>query len=609
MSATSTTTSLTFKPWTTENGDEPSLKDILGRIETERGQFRHVTEASLQEDIAAEGALELSSNDDEEDEQDEGEGGVAKRQPANDRAELWRAKQEMGSYLNEALRNSHQSLKFVALLQSKYQRSIAASSLGDMKDKVPYGSISGDVWDPERAMPKDAARENQDGLLATSVRMRELQQSADGLLAAATQLKENVRQETLFWDEILSVTERGWRISKISGTPLLGVRYGFQGSDAAFANSQVAAITSDSEGNVMLERGLGTRPKAIRTILRQEGHVIGSSALPRVPDESETTLEARIRHARDSVFDEELFHEMLRESRSLISEGVTTKDSAVYFTTELSQGLEVELQLVSLDEDNSLGLEASHDLDTIAHAILLTARLLLGQGHRNKLNRMKEIPPPLSKKEDDDRQNTAILRPLTLVQLLNAYLDKMCNLLRTAGVSAESQPGRLSLPVAANGSIDVQDLVTSLMKPFKAESVLWLIASDALTLEMKLTAESFVWNTPGSTFTIHPPGGQTVRLFSIDELFLAANDFLALALAQLLKELVGHEWSLDRREGTLTRTREVSEKEVLKFGIDEGCSAVTLRSLGSHGRKEVLWISDGSSETKPLSEAWKELVN
>ncbi|KAF2167724.1 hypothetical protein M409DRAFT_53698 [Zasmidium cellare ATCC 36951] len=419
MSSTSTTTSLTFKPWATGNGEESGIGATLARINAERGHFRNITEASLQEEIAAEGALELSSSDDEDDEDDEGDSTVTKRQPAKDREALYAAKHEMRVYVGEAIRNTKNSLHFVAMLLSKFQPRVAGSSLIDIKDKVPFGSVSADIWDPERAMPKDAAREKQDDLVATNMRMRELQESADGLLAAATRLKENVRQETLFWDEVLSVSERGWRISKIPGTHLLGVHYGFQGSDAAFARSQVAAITSDSEGTVMLERGIGTQPKAVRAVLKRHGQVVGSSSLPRVPDESETTLEARIRHARDSVFDEELFHEMLRESRSLISMGVTTKEAAVHFTTELLQDLEVELQLVSLDEDNSLGLEASHDLDTLAHAIILTARSLLGQEHRNKLNRKKDIPPPLSKEGDDTRQQTAILRPLTLV--LNHY--------------------------------------------------------------------------------------------------------------------------------------------------------------------------------------------
>lgn len=616
MSTTSTATSLTFKPWATENGGDTNLKAILERIHSERGHFRDITEASLQEEIAAEGAIDTSSSDDDEEEEDDGEGTITKRQPAKDRGALFEAKHEMLAYLSEALRNSKNSLWFVAMLLSKYQPGIAGVSLNpEIKAMVPYGSVSADVLDPERVVPGTAAREAQDKLIATNMRMRELQDSADGLLAAATRLKENVRQETMFWDEILSVSERGWKISKIPGTHLLGVHYGFQGSDTAFTRSQVAAITSDSDGNIMLERGIGSQPKAVRTVLKRDGLVVGSSSLPHVADEGETTLETRIRHARDSVYDEELFHEMLRESRSLTSMGITTKDSAIHFTTELLQDLDVEMQLLSLDEDNALGLEASHELDTLAHAIILLARLLLGQEHRNKLNKKKEIPPPLSTKEDDQRRQTAILRPLTLVldhyaqvQQLSAYLDKTCDLLRTAGIAAESQAARLSLPLVTNGSIDVQDLVTSLSRPLKAEGVVWLIASDALTLETKVTAESFVWDTPGSSFTIQPPDGRTVKLFSLEELFLAVNDFLALTLARLLKELLGEGWTLDQREGTLSRTREVAEKDVLKFEVKES-NAITLRALGGHKREEVTWKSDGSSDTKPLSEAWKDLVD
>lgn len=616
MTSSSTTTPA-FRPWGTDNGEEPALKDILARLSNERGHFREITEASLQEEIAAEGALESSSSDDEDEEQDEDDTKVSKREPPKDRAALYEAKHEMLRHVLQAQHDMKNTLWSIALLQTKYQPSIASVSLSnEIKSMVPVGSLAADVWDPERANPRDPARETQDAILASKIRMRELQDSADGLLAAATRLKENVRQETQFWEEVMSVSDRGWKISRIPGTHHLGVHYGFRGSDPAFARSEIAAITSDSDGNIILERGIGTQPKAVRAIVRRKGQIIGTSRLPSVPDDGETTLEARIRHARDSVFDEELFHELLRESRSLTSMGVTTKGTSVRFDTTIQEDMEVELRLVSLDEDNTLGLDVSNEFDTLAQAILLTARLLLGQEHRNKLNRKQEIPPPFSSKQDDTQQKAAILRPLMLVldhyaqvQKLNAYLDKMCKLLRIAGASAESQAARLSLPISTEGSIDTQSMVTALMKPLKAEGIIWLIASDAVTLELKLTAEAFVWNTPGSSFTIHTPSGQNVRLFSLEELLIAADDFLALALAQVLKEIVGDRWTLDPREGTLTRTAEdFGKKEVLRFSVDGSSSALILRASGSTGRKEMVWKLDGPSDTKPLNDAWKDLV-
>ena len=75
-------------------------------------------------------------------------------------------------------------------------------------------------------------------------------------------------------------------------------------------------------GRISLERGIGQKPRALHVTLRKGNRLVGTSKFPQPPNAEDTTLEARIKYARDSLYDEELYHEMVRESRALPSLGV-----------------------------------------------------------------------------------------------------------------------------------------------------------------------------------------------------------------------------------------------------------------------------------------------
>ena len=265
-----TTRSLTFKPWARDNDDKTALSEVLARVNFERGHFRDITEASLLEEIVAEGGLSPSeSGDEEDDEQDEADNNKT-QQPVSTREELWAKRAEMQRHAAEAHNDIMMALDSISLLETKYLPGQARVTMSEALKQAnpPMGSIGVDVWDPA-SMKQDLARVAQDNLLATKVRMEGLQQGADDLLAAATRLQNNVRQETSYWEEILSVAEKGWSISRIGSSHILGVRFGFQGSAQGFEKRDVAALIANSDGGVSLERGIGTKPKAIRVLMRR----------------------------------------------------------------------------------------------------------------------------------------------------------------------------------------------------------------------------------------------------------------------------------------------------------------------------------------------------
>ena len=62
-------TAVAIEPWARDAVEETSLQDVLARVNFERGHFRDITEASLQEEIAGEGALVVSDSDEEEEDE------------------------------------------------------------------------------------------------------------------------------------------------------------------------------------------------------------------------------------------------------------------------------------------------------------------------------------------------------------------------------------------------------------------------------------------------------------------------------------------------------------------------------------------------------------
>jgi mediator of RNA polymerase II transcription subunit 17 len=67
---------LAFQPWPLEKPEPPNIIDVLARVQVERGQlFRNITESSIQEEIAADGALspDQSTSEDEDGEAERNE--------------------------------------------------------------------------------------------------------------------------------------------------------------------------------------------------------------------------------------------------------------------------------------------------------------------------------------------------------------------------------------------------------------------------------------------------------------------------------------------------------------------------------------------------------
>jgi mediator of RNA polymerase II transcription subunit 17 len=548
---------LSFQPWPIEKAQSPDILEVLRRVQIERGQlFRNVTEASLQEEIATDGDLSpeqsLSEDEEEEDADDRAKNG----QPVS-REELQRTKFEMLQQVGIAHNEIMMAVDFVSLLESEHAAQAQQTMSVALKGAVPSKTLGTDLWEH---MQVDEARLAQDRLLARNVKMRSLQQSADDIFAAAKRLEDNVRKETQFWDQMLSISSKGWSICRLPNSKGLGVRYGFSESSREFSKRDVAALHGNEDGTVSLDRGFGTKPTGLKVTVSRNDQVVGKSSLPSTSDDSETTLEARIRHARDSIFDEELFREMLRESRTMASLGVVVRGNTITVPAspfEDPDSIEVHIELAPLDNEAEFqnGSASSPD-DATAQAIALGARLILSQAHRDKLAKRSEVPEPMAER-DEERPVMSILKPLasflrhkSSLGAVNAHFAKAASVLSLAGIDVTASRAVFELP--ENSQITNCTELVSMLQSIMISTARLEFKTPTGTIDVAIEVESSIHNWC-SVFVLTAPSEQSMRFDDdVDDVVGSADVAVAHSLAAALAARVDENCRQDSQEAMLT---------------------------------------------------------
>ena len=603
---------LAFQPWPLEKPEPPNIIDVLARVQVERGQlFRNITEASLQEEIAADGALSPDESTSED------EDGEAERNDTNkngqpvSREELQRAKFDMMQQVGIAHNEIMMALDFVSLLETEHAPQAQHTMSQALKDSVPPKTLGTDIW---TNMPVDEAKQAQDRVLARNVKMRSLQRSADDILGAAKRLEDNVRKETQFWDQMLSISGKGWSICRIPRTKRLGVRYGFSESASEFSGRSIAALNSNADGSISLERGFGSKPTGLRVSVVRDGQVVGKSYLPSTSDDSETTLEARIRHARDSIFDEELFREMTRESRTMSSIGVTMRGQTIRLPTvgaEGSDSTEILLDLVPLDQETGSQINTANTDDAVAQAIALAARLILSQAHREKLNKRSEVPMPMAERSEE-KPIMAILKPLITFSLhkssllaVNSYIDNIAAVLSLAIVDVTPSHAVFQLPEAAQIT-SATDLVSVLKSTFVSTAHIKLKAPRD-EVDVTITVESSLAQTQdmASTFILSVPDEQPLRVDNIEDLAPLVDIAIASTLAAGLQSVADEKWSLDKREALLVlEDNSQTERKHVWVGMNGQEGRLGLTSL----QEKLAWKTGQDSPGVGFWDGWSKIV-
>ncbi|KAH8689974.1 putative RNA polymerase II mediator complex component SRB4 [Talaromyces proteolyticus] len=421
-----------------------NLPTRIAQINAQRGSFRNVTEQSLEDEIAA-----LKQKRKEiRDGQDEGEEACEQTADldATERHELlYKRRAEIAQFAAQAHMEVQFALDFVSLLLSKYTPRQAEQTISPyLKQNLPTGSLNVDVV---KAPQKSESSRRDAQTVARGWKLESFKSSANKLLKVASRLDSEVAAETKYWDQVLAIKEKGWKVCRLPRErQALGVQYGFLEATPVFRDRGLASLRRADDGTLILDKGLvPIRSKAVRVRVRKEGKITGRSDLSQfvAAAATEDSIEKTILQARDTLFEEELFHELNREARALSSSGVTTHRNLIEF--EYDEGEHILLDLVDLADipKETEPTEPTAQCGAIAEATAHSLRILLSYAHRQNLRRRTQFPPPLTNQKRPTPQYQ-LLRPILSylqhdahVRSLQEFLYDIYQVLKAAGLPSE----------------------------------------------------------------------------------------------------------------------------------------------------------------------------
>lgn len=337
--------------------------------------------------------------------------------------------------------------------------------------------------------------------------MEALDTATDEILKAAKKLEREVRRETKYWQEIVSISDKGWPLHRLRqnarNVPFV-VRYGlpegtvygvfltnFTNTAAAndhFKARGVAPLRMHKDGSIILDPALALKPKTLRVRISENGEIVGSSRLS-LETEKDIALEKTIELARESLFEEELYHEMSLETRQLLPYGVEFRDSVICFNVPGTESLRRQRKILidCIPRDERIPNDEEHWNDWLAQNVAEGLRMLLAHEHSMRLNRRSQIPPPLTSKKRDKPQPpilrtlVAITNHLQGVDSLYEYLENVAATLNNAGLAVTLETTRESswaelakkLQAPSKRELSASDrLLETFMKPFEGDASL-----------------------------------------------------------------------------------------------------------------------------------------
>ncbi|KAL8991884.1 MAG: hypothetical protein Q9169_007568 [Polycauliona sp. 2 TL-2023] len=601
---------ISLRAWPSHDKTPESLPYLIARINEQRGGFRNITEASLQEEIAATVKSQDGQQSAEEDALPDGPDKAAKGE------ELAMAREDIIKRVGEAYNTSSQALDLVSLLLTTHAPKVAETTISSyVKQTVPFGSLGAEIM---QATQEAEHEETSHDLVGLGWRMRSLTRSADSLLTSATRLEEEMARETTYWQQVLEVKKAGWPLSRLPGDrQIMGVRFGFAEAHAELRDRGLAALRRDPDGSVDLDHGHRWQgEKRLRVRVTKNGRVLAEQRPLSVGDDK--TLSQRLLRARDSLFDEELYHELSREARNLVNQEVRSMGGCISFPYDGGSQIEVELIDVAMEQPI---VPLSQD-STVPAAIAMSLRLLLSYAHRQNLER-RSLPPAPITDTPTARPLYSLLRPILEIIQHQSMRKQTQSDFETLGI-AVSNAGlsftvtETSSSLTLNHDTDVlasdqstaENLMKRLIRPHHSQMTLSLPNQSSLLLDIHTSVfpptfgTSFqlttTTSTPDSAITDMP---RVMHFQTVEELQKHISYVTSLDLAAaILATAPGYGWTQSSRyQAELQRKNAAtSSKDRLSISVESEILKIDWACSGKAG--SWLWMSNATTtEDRPRS--------
>ncbi|KAF2632414.1 hypothetical protein BU25DRAFT_487915 [Macroventuria anomochaeta] len=558
MSGLESLKDVALRPWPANKTDELSRDALLQQIEqltSERGHLRDITEQSLQANIDAGKDVFNDAKEGSEDDDEEKEAPSMKER----KDEILKMQREMASHLDWARFAATNALDLISLVLSADPNKRAPTSFSHtfreagLNQGLPFGSMGVARENHEHHELKSEERQRKEeqqkrrDLVSKAARMEALDTATDEILKAARNLEKEVRRETKYWQEIVSISDKGWPIQRLRQNVRhvpFGVKYGLPEASDHFKARGFAPLRMDRDGSIILDPYLALKPKTLRVKISEGGKIIGSSQLPVESVVEGLAVEKSIRLARDSLLEEELYHEMSLETRQLLPYGVRLRDSVISADVPGTETSVTARQLLidCIPRDDKIPDGQGHTYDWLAHSIAEALRLLLTHEHSMRLYRRTQLPSPLTARKQEKksppllRTLLAMLHHLQRVDSLFIYLNTVSSTLRSAGFETPLETSREeswtklrdTLGKSTKKDLSATDqLLDIFTKPFTGKATLTLPSSQGSQIEQLTIAIRTVIGAPtfGTEYKLALPSSLATDLgLSTENKFQSTTD-------------------------------------------------------------------------------------
>ncbi|KAL1871981.1 hypothetical protein VTK73DRAFT_1811 [Phialemonium thermophilum] len=479
-----------------------TLAEFIARVNAQNGGFRTVREDELHKLVEAEeqGIAESVDVDMSDGSDTEEDGETVK--------DIKTARDEILWNIEMAHRNALLTLDFVSLLLSKETPVQAGTTLSkELREMVGIGTLGATSLAAPN-LTETKIRDNK--LVATGRKLLDINKTADTVLSAATRLQNEISLETKYWAEVLAVSDSGWSVSRLPRERhTMGVKFGFSESAPEFSAQSVAPMRRAEDGTVDLDTGAaGAESKRLLVTIERSGKIVGRSPLPS-PLPRDAPLEARVLEARNSIFAQELWHEMNREGRTLLSYGVRLGESNI--TYDIGADSKLDFRLVTVGEEGDVsGPDVPGAEDGTAQAICSVLYLLLSYGHRQNARKRTQNPLFASAQARAANPPHHLLRPvLAFLQFENSaqrlirLLSDVVSLLQSAGMTTASYTISEQLVTLRRSLPPPEALMTVLLSPLTFKSVLTITPEARLEISANTFTAQYVANL--FRITLLPP--------------------------------------------------------------------------------------------------------
>ncbi|MCJ1464181.1 RNA polymerase II mediator complex subunit [Pseudocyphellaria aurata] len=537
--------SISLRAWPAQDASKESLPSLISRINEQRGTFRNISESTLEEEAQVVDTGETSLQD-----PSNVLSNVDPQDVKTRREEVSAAREEILKEVGRAYTESAHALDFVSLLlTTKTPRQAELTISPFLKQSLPLGCLETEMVQIHH---KSEAEKQTDELVSVGWKIQSLDSVAESLLKSATRLEQEIERESKYWGQVLAVKEQGWSLSRLPREKhTLGVRYGFAEAHSDFHDRGLAALRRDADGNMVLDRGIrSSKDRVIRVRVLNQGKPTSSDG--KVPDHAidDLPVETLILNARNSIFDQELHHELHREARSYTGHGIRCIDDKIFIP--YTNGKEIEIDLLSSTEDEaSLDVDPSDNL--VAGSIAISLRILLSHAHRQNLRR-RSLPPPRITENKIARPVYTIIRPIvenlqhrsavnSLQRFLNNVAEPLLAAGLTLGIDEPTCPYHLKhLLTTAAPSVLVTEACLNALDIALQSSITIYLPSGQTTIKLEVHTclqhpysgtslqSSILICQPGSTIAGMPKSTQSISLAAFEHhvLHLIQLDILSL---------------------------------------------------------------------------------